>query len=81
MQAKKRDEIDVCVCVVVGRQQFAMLPRHPNTYDWRHGLFFYAPPPPLRRRFIAIALQFLVWLAENCEGDFAMNQQNKKQQD
>lgn len=70
MQAKKRDEIDVCgggrepaVCNV------AEAPKHTIC----GAVYFFVSPPPLRRRVIAFALQFLVWLAENREGDL-MNQ-------
>lgn len=76
MQAKKRDEIDVCV--VVGSQQFAMLPRHPNTHDSRRGLFFFRSSASSTPQSFAFALQFLVWLAENCEGEFDESTQHDR---
>jgi len=84
LYAGEKTRWDRCVCVCVsggGREpavcNVAEAPKHCTTGGAVYFFILHAPPPPLRRRFIAFALQFLVWLAENCEGDFAMNQQNK----
>lgn len=61
----------MCV-VVVGSQAVCNVAEAPK-HTICGAVYFFVSPPPLRRRVIAFALQFLVWLAENREGDL-MNQ-------